>query len=235
MPTDTVIVEIRPAEGGDDAKMFTLDLFKMLLAHCLSQGWRVDLAVKRPAGRRGGYQEITFVVRGEGALADLLNEVGGHRVQRVPPTEKRGRRQTSTVTVAVLPQAPEIKLNLRDKDLRWETMTAGGPGGQHQNKVETAVRVTHLPTGVTASSSTKSQKENKRIALAVLRARLLATEKAEASQARNQNRRKQIGLGMRGDKRRTYNFKANRVTDHVTGKTVRDVKGVLRGNLGGLR
>lgn len=233
MSTETTIVEIRPAEGGDDAKLFTFDLFKMISSYCTNKGWEVEILEMRDATL--GYQQITFLVRGKGCQAALKHEAGGHRVQRVPPTEKRGRRQTSTVTVAVLPEAQEVELRLRDSDLRFETYRAGGPGGQHQNKTDSAVRVTHLPTGIQAASTMKSQKENKKLALAVLRSRLLEAKLSKVTEKRNSRRSEQIGTGMRGDKRRTYNFKANRVTDHVTNKTVRDVKGVLRGNLDGLR
>lgn len=234
MSIETTIVEIRPAEGGDDAKLFTFDLFKMLSAYCLSKGWEVEILEMRDAGRHG-YQQITFLVRGNGCQGALLQEAGGHRVQRVPPTEKRGRRQTSTVTVAVLPEPRDVRLHIPEHELRVETFRAGGPGGQHQNKTDTAVRVTHIPTGVTATSTMKSQKENRKLALAVLRTRLLVAREEAAAESRNQKRADQVGSGMRGDKRRTYNFKANRVTDHVTGRTVRDVKAVLRGNLDPLR
>ena len=234
MSTETTIVEIRPAEGGDDAKLFTFDLYKMLATYCSNKGWEVEPLEMRAAARHG-YQQITFLVRGRGCQGALLHEAGGHRVQLVPPTEKRGRRQTSTVTVAVLPEPRDVRLHIPDRDLRVETYRAGGPGGQHQNKTDSAVRVTHLPTGISAASTMKSQKENRKLALAVLRTRLLAAKTESATQARNKKRAQQVGSGMRGDKRRTYNFKANRVTDHVSGKTVRDVKGVLRGNLDALR
>jgi len=217
MPKDTVIIEIRPAEGGDDAKMFTFDLFKMISAHCKSKRWKVELVAMREASRHG-YQEITFLVRGQGALADLLNEAGGHRVQRVPPTEKRGRRQTSTVTVAVLAQASNVDLKIRESDLKVETMRGTGPGGQHRNTTDSAVRVTHIPTGINAYSDTKSQHDNKRNALAVLKARLVDAEQRKATQSRNAKRKKQVGMRMRGDKIRTIRYQDGRVIDHRTRK-----------------
>jgi len=234
MSKETVVVEIRPAEGGDDAKLFTFDIFKMLSAYCKRKRWDIQVVAMRPAGRHG-YQEITLVVSGKGALAGLLPEVGGHRVQRVPPTEKRGRRQTSTITVAVLPQPRDVDVKIRDSDLKWETMRGTGPGGQHRNTTDSAVRVTHKPTGVSAYSDTKSQHDNRKYALAVLKSRLSEQMKQKAKREHNVTRARQIGAGMRGDKRRTYNFRENRVTDHVSGKTVRNVKAVLGGKLDQLR
>lgn len=232
---ETVVVEIRPAEGGDDAKMFTFDIFKMISSYCKGRGWDVDLFEMKPSGRTG-YQEIVFLVRGKGAYAALQYESGGHRVQRVPPTEKRDRRQTSTITVAVLPEPTDVQVHVDDRDLQWETFRAGGPGGQHQNKTDSAVRVTHLPTGTVAvCKDERSQYDNKRKALEVVKARIFMALQARVSGDRNSQRSQQIGSGMRGDKVRTYNFREDRVTDHRTGKTVRDVEAVLRGRLDLLR
>jgi len=232
---ETVVVEIRPAEGGDDAKLFTEDIYKMLLAYSLRKGWESEMICMRSAGRHG-YQEITFLVRGKGAQKDLLLEAGGHRVQRVPPTEKHDRRQTSTITVAILPEPTEAEVSVDEDDLEWQTFRAGGAGGQHQNKTDSAVRVTHVPTGtVVVCRDERSQHENKRKALTVLRARIFSSAREQIAGARNEDRASQIGSGMRGDKIRTYNFREDRVQDHRSGKIVRDVALILKGRLDLLR
>lgn len=232
---ETVVVEIRPAEGGDDAKMFTFDIFKMISAYCRNQGWEVDVFDMKASGRTG-YQEIVFLVRGKGAYAALAYESGGHRVQRVPPTEKRDKRQTSTITVAVLPEPTDVQVHVEDRDLVWETFRAGGPGGQHQNRTDSAVRVTHRPTNTVAvCKDERSQHMNKKKALEVIKARIFSALQQRVSGDRNAQRSQQIGSGMRGEKVRTYNFREDRVTDHRTGKTVRDVEAILRGRLDLLR
>jgi peptide chain release factor 1 len=232
---ETVVVEIRPAEGGDDAKLFTFDIFKMISAYSRNKGWEVEIVEMRSAGRHG-YQDITFLVHGKGVYADLTHETGGHRVQRVPPTEKRDRRQTSTITVAVLPQPTEVEVHIDERDLEWQTFRAGGAGGQHQNKTDSAVRLIHTPTNtVVVCRDERSQHENRRKAMAVLRARIFSAVQGSTDASRNEQRSSQIGSGMRGDKVRTYNFREDRVTDHRTGKTVRDVDSILRGRLELLR
>jgi len=232
---ETVVVEIRPAEGGDDAKLFTFDIYKMLTAYCRIKGWEVELFEMRPAGRMG-YHEIVFLVEGKGVYKDLMFETGGHRVQRVPPTEKHDRRQTSTITVAVLPEPTDVQVHVDERDLEWESFRAGGAGGQHQNKTDSAVRVTHTPSGtVVVCRDERSQLQNKRKAMAVLRSRLFSSASTTSHSGRNDQRANQVGSGMRGDKTRTYNFREDRVTDHRTGKTVRDVATILRGHLDLLR
>lgn len=216
---ETVVVEIRPAEGGDDAKMFTEDMLRVLLKYCARRGWRADMTSVSYARR--GCKEIVFTVKGKG-VSRLAKEAGCHRVQRVPPTDKKGRRQTSTITVAVLPLPKRVTVNLRDKDLRWETMRASGPGGQNVNKCETAVRVTHVPTGLTATAQTKSQATNKQRALEVLMSRLHSVEKSRIRGDRNRTRARQVGSGNRGDEKiRTIRYQDGKVTDHRSGTTVR--------------
>ena len=215
---DTVVVEIRPAEGGDDAKMFTLDLFRVMTKFCQLKGWKVDVMEMREATR--GYHEIVFMVKGRGALSRLEKEAGGHRVQRVPPTERRGRRQSSTVTVAVLRRPSEVEVDLRPGDVRVETMRSSGPGGQHANKTDSAVRVTHVPTGITAYAGAKSQHDNRRRAMEVLRTRLHQIQASEDKRARRKARSSQIGSGMRGDKIRTIRYQDGRVIDHRTGTKI---------------
>jgi len=225
---DTVVVEIRPAEGGDDAKMFTQDLFRVFAKFCQRKGWEVDITAMREAQR--GYHEIVFTVKGKGALKRLLLEAGGHRVQRVPPTERKGRRQSSTVTVAVLLQPSAVELDIRPSDIRIETMRSSGPGGQHANKTDSAVRITHIPTGVNAYAGTKSQNANKKRAMEVLRSRLYQNQLSERRQSHNNQRAGQIGTGMRGDKVRTIRYQDGRVLDHRTGKKI-NLKTWLAGDL----
>lgn len=214
---ETVVVEIRPAEGGDDAKLFALNVYRSIIAYAALRKWEAELVEMRPAAR-AGYQEIVFTVRGRGAWDALSKEAGGHRVQRIPPTERHGRRQTSTVTVAVLPEPSGSTLVLLDRDLKWETMRASGPGGQGVNTTASAVRVTHTPTGVSATCQTRSQHQNKDAALSVLRARLQEQATSKQDQARNRARSQQIGSGMRGDKIRTIRYQDDTVTDHSSGR-----------------
>ena len=223
-----VIVEVRPAEGGNDAKMFTQDLFQVFLKFCKRKKWKTEIVSMRHAPV--GFYEIVFTVQGSGAYKRLLKEAGGHRVQRVPPTEKKGRRQTSTVTVAVLRQPVGITIKLRDKDLKIETMRSSGPGGQHANKSDSAVRITHIPTGIQAYAGTKSQVANKKRALGVLKARIHDAQLSKSKKAHAKNRSKQVGSGMRGDKVRTIRYQDGRVSDHRSGKKV-NLKIWLNGEL----
>lgn len=213
---ESVVIEIRPAEGGDDAKLFALELFKVLGMYSRRMGWSSELVDLKEAKR--GAQEIVFLVRGKGVIDGLTFEAGGHRVQRVPPTEKRGRRQTSTVTVAVLPEPKESEVRIREQDLRWDTMKSHGHGGQSVNTTDSAVRVTHVPTGVSAISYEKSQHANRRQVLTVLRSRLLGQQREREARSRNRTRSQQVGSGMRGDKVRTIRYQDGRVTDHRTGR-----------------
>lgn len=213
--------------------MLVNDLFQIYCRWCRRRGFEVEILDSAPV--KGGFSKLEFSVEGKGAYEAFLFEAGGHRVQRVPPTEKRGRRQTSTVTVAVLPMVDEVELSIDPSDLEWETKRSGGHGGQHAQKNETSVRVRHVPTGIEAScEDERSQDRNKRRALEVLRARLYAKAMKESSDAENAARKAQVGSGQRGDKVRTYRFQDDRVVDHRVGKKVR-LADVLDGDLDALR
>jgi len=226
-------VEIRSAEGGDDSKLLVNDLFQIYCRWCQRRGFEVEILDSIPV--KGGFSRLEFSVEGKGAYEAFLFESGGHRVQRVPPTEKRGRRQTSTVTVAVLPMVGEAEFAISESDIKWETKRSGGHGGQNAQKNETAVVIRHIPTGISVScQDERSQKRNKERALEVLRARLYALMIQESSDVENRQRKSQVGSGQRGDKIRTYRFQDDRVVDHRTGKKVR-LADVLSGDLDILR
>jgi len=230
---DAALIEIRAAEGGNDAKLLVNDLFQIYCRWCQRRGFKIEILDSAPA--QGGFSKLEFSVEGQGAYEAFLFEAGGHRVQRIPPTEKRGRRQTSTVTVAVLPMVSEEELSIPESDLEWETTKGSGPGGQNRQKNETAVRVRHLPTGIMAyCADERSQHRNKTKALEVLRARLYAKNMRESQDTENAVRKAQLGSGQRGDKVRTYRFQDDRVVDHRVGKKIR-LADVLAGDLDALR
>ena len=226
-----VIVEIRGAEGGEEANLWARDLFEMYRAFAARQGWSVDVLGTDPSDL-GGYNEVTFALEGDGVWARMHHEAGPHRVQRVPVTESQGRVHTSSATVAVLPEAEEVDVEIDPGDLRVDVYRSSGPGGQSVNTTDSAVRVTHLPTGTVVSmQDEKSQTQNKAKALAVLRARLLKAEQDRQADAASAARRGQVGGGGRAEKVRTYNFQENRVTDHRIGLTVYKLDKVLAGEL----
>jgi len=226
-----VILEVRAGAGGDEAALFAADLFRMYARYAERRRWRVELlSTSESAG--GGIKEIIAEVAGDGAYARLKYESGVHRVQRVPTTEAAGRIHTSTATVSVLPKAEEVELEIPDKDLRIDVYRSSGPGGQSVNTTDSAVRITHLPTGmIVAIQDEKSQHKNKAKAMAILRARLLEIEQARLAEERGDQRRSQIGSGDRAEKIRTYNFPDDRVTDHRIGLTVHNLPGLLEGDL----
>jgi peptide chain release factor 1 len=225
-----IIMEIRAGAGGDEAGLFAADLFRMYSRYAQSKGWAVDIINANESGI-GGLKEVIFEIKGEGAFSRLKYERGVHRVQRVPVTESSGRIHTSTATVAVLPEADEVEVDISPDDLRIDIFHSGGAGGQNVNKVATAVRITHLPTGmVTTCQDERSQLRNKVKAMAVLRARLLDVERRKQEEETTQQRRSQVGTGDRAEKIRTYNFPQDRVTDHRIGLTLHNLDRVLAGD-----
>ncbi|HSJ62387.1 MAG TPA: peptide chain release factor 1 [Gemmatimonadaceae bacterium] len=225
------IVEIRAGTGGDEAALFAADLLRMYERYIDQRGWRLEL-ISRSEGVLGGIKEAVFKVRGDGAFGAMRFESGVHRVQRVPATEAQGRIHTSAATVAVLPEAEEIDVRIDDKDLRIDVFRASGPGGQGVNTTDSAVRITHVPTGVVVSQQDqRSQLQNRMKAMEVLRARLLDLRIAEQEAERSRMRKTQVGTGDRSAKIRTYNFPQNRVTDHRINFTVHDLDRILEGEL----
>ena len=208
------ILEVRAGTGGDEAALFAGDLFRMYAKYAEARGWKVDV-LSASEGTAGGYKEIVAEVAGRGVFARLKFESGVHRVQRVPATETQGRIHTSAATVAVLPEAQEIDLVLNEADLKVDTMRSSGAGGQHVNKTESAIRITHLPTGVVvAMQEERSQHRNRAKAMALLRSRILDAQNQRANDERAQERRSQVGTGDRSQRIRTYNFPQGRITDH---------------------
>jgi len=225
------IVEIRAGTGGEEAALFAADLFRMYSRFAERQGWKQQVLSSSPTGL-GGYKEVILAVEGKGAYGLLSYESGVHRVQRVPVTEAGGRIHTSAASVAVLPEAEEVEVHIDPAELRIDTFRAGGPGGQHMQKNETGVRITHLPTGlVVQCSDERSQLQNKEKAMRWLRARLLEQKQMEQQQEIAETRRAQIKSGDRSDKIRTYNFPQNRVTDHRINFTTHNLQQVLDGEL----
>ncbi|MFM7126230.1 MAG: peptide chain release factor 1 [Actinomycetota bacterium] len=226
-----VIMEIRGAEGGEEANLFARDLYEMYLAYAAKRGWKTETLSLDPSDL-GGVNQVVFAIRGDDAWSRLKYEGGPHRVQRVPVTESQGRIHTSSATVMVLPEAEEVDVDIDDKDLQIDVYRSSGPGGQGVNTTDSAVRITHLPTGiVVAMQDQRSQLQNRARAMVILRSRLLKAAQEEHEAKLSQERRSQIGGGGRGEKIRTYNFKENRLTDHRIGFTIYSLSDVLAGDL----
>ena len=226
-----VIIEIRGAAGGEEANLFAKDLFDMFDAFARRQGWRVDV-MSASHSDLGGYSEITAMLAGDAVWTRMKHEAGTHRVQRVPVTESQGRIHTSSATVLVIPEADEVEVDVDDNDLRIDPYRASGPGGQSVNTMDSAVRITHVPTGVVVSmQDEKSQLKNKEKALRVLKSRLLQIEQEKADAEAAKLRGSQVGSGDRSEKIRTYNYKENRVTDHRIGLTVHKLDRIIAGEL----
>ena len=225
------IVEIRAGTGGDEAALFAADLYRMYTRFVERAGWRRE-TISHSEGTLGGVKEAIFKVSGDGAFGAMRWESGVHRVQRVPATETQGRIHTSAATVAVLPEAEEVDVKIEDKDLRIDVFRSSGPGGQSVNTTDSAVRITHIPTGLVVSQQDqKSQLQNKLKAMEVLRARLLDLRVSEQEAARSRMRKSQVGTGDRSAKIRTYNYPQSRITDHRIGFTTHDLSGVMDGHL----
>ncbi|API91837.1 MULTISPECIES: peptide chain release factor 1 [Virgibacillus] len=226
-----VFMEIRGAAGGDEAALFAGDLYRMYARYAESYGWKLEVMEAHTTGV-GGYKEIIFMISGKGAYSRLKYENGAHRVQRVPETESGGRIHTSTATVAVLPEAEEVEVDIHDKDIRVDTFASSGPGGQSVNTTMSAVRLTHIPTGIVVSiQDEKSQIKNKEKAMKVLRARIYDMYQQEAQAEYDENRKSAVGTGDRSERIRTYNFPQNRVTDHRIGLTIQKLDQILEGKL----
>jgi peptide chain release factor 1 len=229
MDERNVILEIRAGTGGDEAALFAGNLFRMYERYATSQGWKVEI-VTASDGAMGGYKEVVAEIRGRGAFARLKYESGVHRVQRVPDTEASGRIHTSTATVAVLPEAEDLDIAINDADLKIDTLRSGGAGGQHVNKTESAVRVTHIPTGIVVMmQEDRSQHRNRAKAMAVLRSRLYDFERQKLDAARAAERRGQVGTGDRSERIRTYNYPQGRVSDHRINLTLYKLPQILEG------
>jgi peptide chain release factor 1 len=227
----SLIMEIRAGTGGEEAALFAAELFDMYKRFAERRGWKYEVLDLSPTDL-GGLKEVVFSVSGEGAFHQLQFESGGHRVQRVPETEAQGRIHTSAATVAVLPEATEVEVDIRTEDLRIDTFRAGGPGGQKVNKTESAIRITHLPTGIVVQcQDEKSQHKNKAKAMRVLRSRIFDHRQQQLDDARSAQRRSLIGKGNRNERIRTYNFPQGRVTDHRIGLTLHKIDQVMQGNL----
>ncbi|MGA1275062.1 MAG: peptide chain release factor 1 [Gemmobacter sp.] len=224
------ILEIRPGTGGEEAALFAADLLRMYQRHAEAQGWQFDLLEFQPT-ELGGVREAVARIAGEGVFARLKYESGVHRVQRVPETEAGGRIHTSAAPVAVLPEAAEVDIDIPAADIRIDTMRASGAGGQHVNTTDSAVRITHLPTGIVVTSSEKSQHQNRANAMAVLRARLYDQERSRQEGARAAERRAQVGTGDRSERIRTYNFPQGRMTDHRINLTLYRLGAIMEGDL----
>ncbi|MEC9243843.1 peptide chain release factor 1 [Nitratireductor rhodophyticola] len=224
------ILEIRAGTGGDEAALFAGDLFRMYERYAAEKGWRVEV-VSASEGEAGGYKEIIATVSGRGVFSRLKFESGVHRVQRVPATEAQGRIHTSAATVAVLPEAEDIDVDIKPDDIRIDTMRASGAGGQHVNTTDSAVRITHIPTGIVVLQAEKSQHQNRARAMQILRARLFDMQRMKAADERSEARRLQVGTGDRSERIRTYNFPQGRLTDHRINLTLYKLDRVIEGDL----
>lgn len=224
------MLEIRPGTGGDEAALFAADLARMYQRYAEARGWRWEV-IEEQVSDLGGLRELVVRIAGEGVFARLKFESGVHRVQRVPETESGGRIHTSAATVAVLPEAEEVDIQISANDIRIDTMRSSGAGGQHVNTTDSAVRITHLPTGIVVTSSEKSQHRNREIAMQVLRARLFDLQRQQADDARSADRKAQVGSGDRSERIRTYNFPQGRMTDHRIGLTLYRLEQIIGGDL----
>jgi len=230
----SLIMEIRAGTGGDEAALFARDLYEMYRRFAETMGWKFEIVDMEPT-ELGGFREVSFGIAGEGAFRLLQFESGGHRVQRVPQTETQGRIHTSAATVAVLPEPEDVEIEVKPEDVRIDLMCSGGPGGQHQNKTESGVRLTHLPTGIVVNCrDERSQHKNKAKAFRVLRSRIYDRLQEQTRSRRDQARRTLIGSGDRSQRIRTYNFPQNRVTDHRVGLTLYNLDRVIQGDMGEL-
>ncbi|MBO2535514.1 MULTISPECIES: peptide chain release factor 1 [Rummeliibacillus] len=226
-----VIMEIRGAAGGDEAALFANTLFRMYSKYAEAQGWKIDIMNANPT-ELGGYKEIIFMINGQGAYSKFKYESGAHRVQRVPETESQGRVHTSTATVVVMPEAEEVELDLQEKDIRVDIYHSSGAGGQHVNKTASAVRMTHIPTGiVVAMQDERSQLKNREKAIKVLRARVYDKLQQDAQSEIDAERKSAVGTGDRSERIRTYNYPQNRVTDHRIGLTIQKLDQIIEGKL----
>jgi peptide chain release factor 1 len=224
------MIEIRPGTGGDEAALFAADLLRMYQRYSEAQGWQFEI-VEEQVTELGGIKEVIARVAGDGVFARLKYESGVHRVQRVPETESGGRIHTSAATVAVLPEAEDVDIVIPATDIRIDTMRASGAGGQHVNTTDSAVRITHLPTGIMVTSAQKSQHRNRELAMNVLKARLYDLERSKIDGERSANRKAQVGTGDRSERIRTYNFPQGRMTDHRINLTLYRLEAILQGDL----
>jgi len=229
-----VIIEIRPAAGGEESELFTAEIFRMYSHYAESQNWNLDILSSQATGI-GGFKNITFEIKGNKVYSKMKYESGVHRVQRVPETEKAGRVHTSTITVAVLPEAEEADIEIKPEELRIDVFRSSGPGGQSVNTTDSAVRITHLPTGVVVTcQDEKSQLKNKAKAMSILRSRLLSFEEEKLAKERSDARKSQIGTGDRSEKIRTYNFPQDRLTDHRINKSWHSLPRIMNGEIDGV-
>lgn len=228
----SVIIEVRAGAGGEEASLFAAELLRMYLRFSEERGWKTEILDSSNADG-GGIKEASCRIEGRGVYGELKYESGVHRVQRIPATEAKGRVHTSTVTVAILPEAEEVDIKIRNEDLRIDTFRASGAGGQHVNKTESAIRITHVPTGVVVACQTeRSQQKNRSLGMSLLRSRLYAAEQERLAKERGELRSGQIGTGDRSEKIRTYNFPQDRVTDHRANANFSNIPGIMEGDIG---